>query len=124
MYEMEGALPGRAVPGQPVAWPPARRAARWCRAPAPGTGFPIPLTFPELPPGRGPFPTVKVFLLRRRTARKGLQQNKREFFAIHILFTELSRFSAVSDSYPLAFAQLFHRLPMVIRGIPWPPSGR
>jgi len=25
MYEMEGALPGHAAPGQPVAWPPRPR---------------------------------------------------------------------------------------------------
>ena len=50
MYEMEGALLGHVVPGQPVAWPPGPfGAARWCRAPATGTGFPIPATSPGFP---------------------------------------------------------------------------
>ena len=75
-----GQLPGLPSPAGP----------RWCRTPAPGTGFPIPLTFPESPPGRCPFPTVKVFLLRRRMERKSLRQSHGEFFAIHILSTEIS----------------------------------
>ena len=103
-----GQLPGLPSPAGP----------RWCRTPAPGTGFPIPLTFPESPPGRCPFPTVKVFLLRRRMERKSLRQSHGEFFAIHILSTEISWLSAVSDGYPPVYAQPFHRLPLVIRGIP------
>src|ERR1700732_2705204 len=116
MYEMEGALLGHTAPGQPVAWPfPAPRASRWCRAPAPGTGFPGPLTFPELPPGRCPFPTVKVFLLRRRMERNGFPASYGGFFAIHILSTEPSGLSAVSEGYPPVYAQSFHSLPPVIR---------
>jgi hypothetical protein len=55
MYEMEGASPGLAAPGQPVAWSPGPRgAARWCRIPAADIGFPISATFPEFPPGAVP----------------------------------------------------------------------
>ncbi len=101
------------LPGLPGPW-----AARWCRAPAPGTGFPMPLTFPESPPGRCPFPTVKVFLLRRRVERKGLRKSYGGFLAIHNLSTDLRWLSAVNKGYPPVYAQPFHRLPLVIRGIP------
>jgi hypothetical protein len=50
--------------------------------------------------------------------RKSLRQSYGEFFAIHILSTEIRWFSAVSDGYPPVYAQPFHRLPLVIRGIP------
>jgi len=119
MYEMEGASLGRAVPGQPVAWPSGLCvAARWCRAPAADTGFPIPATSPRSFPREWcPFPTVKVFLLRQRASRKGLGQSYGEFFAVHTLSTECGWLSAVSEGYPPVYAQPFHRLPMVTRRI-------
>jgi len=70
MYEMEGPRP--ASPRQPtscLAWPPLR-AARRCQVPVRGAGLPAPLTFPESPPGRCPFPTVRHFYcVRGRGAR-------------------------------------------------------
>src|SRR5271169_2945025 len=119
MYEMEGALPGHTAPGQPVAWPSRPRG--------PPAGAVHPLQVPvsrflsrslSCLRGGARFPTVKVFLLRRPMERKGLRQSYGGFFAIHILSTEPSGLSAVSEGYPPAYAQPFHRLPLVIRGIP------
>jgi len=51
MYEMKGALSGRAAPDRPVARPSRRRTPpRQCQAPARNTGFPA---FPA-PPGSPP----------------------------------------------------------------------
>src|SRR5215469_172864 len=111
MYEMEGALPGHAVPGQPVAWPPGP-----CGPPA-GAVYPRLIRFPDschvprsFPREWCPFPTVKVFLLRWRVPRKGLGQSYGEFFAIHTLSTERGRLSAVSAGYPPAYAQPFPQI--------------
>ena len=49
---------------------PALRADRRGRTPAPVTGFPVPPTFPEFPPGWRPFPTVFVFLPLCQAPRK------------------------------------------------------
>jgi len=90
MYEMEGALLGHVVPGQPVAWLPGRYGPpAGAVYPRPGTGLPIPGPVSRSFPRKWcPFPTVKVFLLRRRAPRKGLEQSYGEFFAIHTLSTE------------------------------------
>src|SRR3974390_2411297 len=118
MYEMEGAFPGHAAPGQPVAWPP-----RPCGPPAGDVyprqmpvsrSLPRPLSF--LRSGTR-FPTVRVFLLPRQASRKGLRQSHGEFFAIHTVSTERRRLSAVYEGYPLVYAQHFHSLPVVTRGI-------
>jgi hypothetical protein len=70
MYEMEGALPGRVIPGSPVA-----RLTRH-HAPPAGTGNPRDVLVsqyfprPEVAPGRFPFPTVRIFLLLSSSSRK------------------------------------------------------
>ena len=116
MYEMEGALPGHAVPSQPVAWPPRPRG------PPAGAVYPRPIPVSRSRPGPlsclrewCPFPTVKVFLLRRRMPRKGFRQSYGEFFAIHTLSTERGRLSAVSEGLSTG---LCTTLPQITSGNP------
>ena len=51
MYEMEGASQWpRCTKSASCPAFQAPRATRWCRILAAGTGYPIPATFPKLPP--------------------------------------------------------------------------
>jgi hypothetical protein len=74
MYEMKGALSGRALPARPVARLPRRRAppagAKHPPEPPVSRLFPC----PEVAPGWCPFPTVKLFLLPSRQPRKSLRE--------------------------------------------------
>jgi len=114
MYEMEGASPGCVAPGSPVAW-----QARHYAPPA-GTGNPrdVPVSryFPRpgVAPRRFPFPTVKVFLLLSPAVAQESAGIHFKFFGVHMISTGYRRLSAWYSGYPLAYAQLIHRLPNVI----------
>ena len=118
MYEMEGALPSYATLSPPV----ARQTPR--HAPPAGTGYPreVPvsrrLPRPGVAPGRFPFPTVKVFLLLFPVVAQGYTGIHFEFFFVHTISTEYRRLSACIRGYPLAHAQLIHRLVTVIQRVP------
>jgi len=114
MYEMEGASPGCAAPASPVAWQnPALRAARRYRNPR---DVPVSRYFPRpgVAPRRFPFPTVKVFLLLSPAVAQESAGIHFKFFGVHMISTEYRRLSAWYSGYPLAYAQLIHRLPNVI----------
>ena len=102
MYEMEGALPGLATLGRPVAQP-ARR-----HAPPAGTRYPCEgpvsrlLPRPGVAPGWFPFPTVKVFLLLSLQSRKSLRQ-------FILSFSMSTRCPQCAGGYPHMIA-VIHRL--------------
>jgi len=87
MYEMKGALSGRAAPDRPVARLPRHRA------PPAGTKRPReqpvsrPFPCPGVAPGWCPFPTVKVFLLPSRWSRKSLREFILSFLCPHLIHT-------------------------------------
>jgi len=102
MYEMKGALSGRAAPDPPVAWLPRHRAppagAKHPPEPPVSRLFPC----PGVTPGWCPFPTVKLFLLPSRWPRKSLRES--------ILSFSLSTHCPQNaDGYPPAYAQAIHK---------------
>lgn len=118
MYEMKGALSGRALPARPVARLPRRRAppagAKHPLEPPVSRLFPC----PGVAPGWCPFPTVKVFLLPSLWSRKSLREFIFSFFRVHTLSTECRPLSACHNGYPPAYTQHIHRLPAVTPRIP------
>ena len=117
MYEMKGALSGRAAPDRPVA-----RLLR-CHAPPDGAKHPpeppVSRLFPcpEVALGWCPFPSVKAFLLPLWGATQESAGIHFCFFSVHTLSTECRQLSARRNGYPPAFTQFIHRLPSVTRGI-------
>lgn len=119
MYEMKGALSGRAAPDRPV--------ARLSRRSAPPDGAkhppepPVSRLFPcpEVALGWCPFPTVKAFLLPLRGARKSLREFIFWFFSVHTLPTECRRLSARRNGYPPAFTHPVHKLIHRLPGVTW-----
>ena len=117
MYEMKGALSGRAAPD--------RLVARLLRRHAPPDGAkhppkpPVSRLFPcpEVALGWCPFPTVKAFLLPLRGATQESASIHFCFFSVHTLSTECRQLSARSNGYPPAFTQFIHRLPSVTQRI-------
>jgi hypothetical protein len=70
-----------AAPGLPVSRPTRRRLPpRQCQAPALGSGFPVPPTFPEFPPRWCPFPAVNAFLPLCPASRKTPSRELPAFF--------------------------------------------
>jgi len=69
-------------------------------------------------PGRCPFPTVNVFLLRLAEPRKSPREFIFTLFGVHTLFTEFGRLSARHGRYPPLDTQPVHRLPGVTQRIP------
>ena len=121
MYEMKGALSGRAAPDPPAAWLPRHRAppagAKHPPEPPVSRLFPC----PGVTPGWCPFPTVELFLLPSRWWRKSLREFILRFFSVHTLSTKSRRLSARHNGYPPAYAHLvhkfIHRLPDVTQRI-------
>src|SRR6266568_216284 len=114
MYEMKGALSGRAAPDRPVARPSLRRTPpRQCQAPRKKYRFPCLSCAPGVAPGWCPLPTVNVFLLPLAEPRKSPREFIFTLFGVHTLFTEFGRLSARHGRYPPLYTQPVHRLPGV-----------
>ena len=87
---------------------PAPPADRQGRAPARGSGFPVPPASPEFPPGPVPASGGEAFLLLRQPAA---QEAGRDLLRAFSLSTERRLLSAVACSYPPPCAQPIHRSP-------------
>jgi len=81
MYEMEGALFGRAAPRRPAfRHRPVARSRQLrasccpCRPPAPGSGFPAPVTSSEFPPSGARFRQWSISTACPRRSARGVRQ--------------------------------------------------
>jgi hypothetical protein len=113
MYEMKGALSGRAAPGRPVAQLPRHHA------PPDGAKHPPELPVsrlfrcPEVAPGRCPFPTVRAFLLPLRGSRKSPREFIFSFFSVHRTRAVIRTSQRLSTGFCTLHPQFIHRLPGV-----------
>ena len=122
MYEMKGALSGRAAPDPPVAWLPRRRAppagARRPREPPVSQLFPC----PGVAPGWCPFPTVNVCLHAFAMVAQESAGIHFEFFpcphVVHRMPPVIRTSQWLSTGFCTSCPQIIHRLPGVTRRIP------